>query len=127
MDDLISRQAAIENYQYVCRRTSCKECPLHMKATDMGDTFTDCELELFLHNLPSVQPEPRWIPVEDKGRLPRDGQRVLVTDEDGEIDIAYFIDFTNIDESVEWWAHDYQCHPIAWSETPKPYERSEDE
>ena len=57
MDDLISRQAAIENYQYVCRRTSCKECPLHMKATDMGDRFTDCELELFLHNLPSVHPD----------------------------------------------------------------------
>lgn len=58
MKDSVSRQAAIENYQYVCRLTSCAECPLHMKATDMGDTFTDCELELFLYNLPSAQPEP---------------------------------------------------------------------
>ena len=57
MDDLISRQYAIEHYPYVCRRTNCKECPLHMKATDMGDTFTDCELELFLYNLPPTQPD----------------------------------------------------------------------
>lgn len=56
--DCISRQYAIDHYQHVCRRTSCKECPLHMKATDMGDTFTDCELELFLYNLPSAQSEP---------------------------------------------------------------------
>lgn len=54
MNDLISRQYAIEHYQHVCRRTNCKECPLHIQVTD---TLTDCELELFLHNLPSAQPE----------------------------------------------------------------------
>ena len=54
MSDLISRQYAIKHYQYVCRRTNCKECPLHIQVTD---TLTDCELELFLHNLPSAQPE----------------------------------------------------------------------
>ena len=51
-DDLISRQYAIKHYQHVCRRTNCKECPLHIQVTD---TLTDCELELFLHNLPSAQ------------------------------------------------------------------------
>lgn len=55
MGDLISRQYAIEHYQHVCRRTSCKECPLHIQVTN---TLTDCELELFLHNLPSAEPEP---------------------------------------------------------------------
>lgn len=54
-EDAVSRQYAIEHYQHVCRRTNCKECPLHIQVTD---TLTDCELELFLHNLPSVQPEP---------------------------------------------------------------------
>lgn len=52
--DCVSRQYAIEHYQHVCRRTACKECPLHIQVTD---TLTDCELELFLHNLPSAQPE----------------------------------------------------------------------
>lgn len=67
-----------------------------------------------------------WIPVEENGRLPRSGQKVLIKDEYGEIDIAYFIDVSNIDESAEWWSHGYQCHPIAWSELQKPYERSEE-
>lgn len=52
--DCVSRQYAIEHYQHVCRRTACKECPLHIQVTD---TLTDCELELFLRNLPSAQPE----------------------------------------------------------------------
>ena len=51
MADYIDRQYAIEHYQHVCRRTNCKECPLHIQVTD---TLTDCELELFLHNLPSA-------------------------------------------------------------------------
>lgn len=54
MADYIDRQIAIEHYQYVCRRTNCKECPLHIQVTD---TLTDCELELFIHNLPSAQPQ----------------------------------------------------------------------
>lgn len=76
--------------------------------------------------LPPAQPEPRWIPVDGKERLPKEGQRVLVTDEDGEIDIAHIIDYSDIGEGIEWWAHDYKCYPIAWSELPKPYERSEE-
>ena len=59
MADYIDRQYAIEHYQHVCRRTKCKECPLHIQVTD---TLTDCELELFLHNLPSADAveEPEW-------------------------------------------------------------------
>ena len=55
MADYIDRQYAIEHYQHVCRRTNCKECPLHIQVTD---TLTDCELELFLHNLPSADVQP---------------------------------------------------------------------
>lgn len=55
MDDYIDRQMAIEHYQHVCRRTNCKECPLHIQVTD---TLTDCELELFLHKLPSADVQP---------------------------------------------------------------------
>ena len=66
-EDAVSRQYAIEHYQHVCRRTSCKECPLHIQVTG---TLTDCELELFLHNLPSAQIERKkgkWI--KNEGRF----------------------------------------------------------
>ena len=79
--DLISRQYAIANYQHVCRRTSCKECPLHICDESRG--FTDCELELFLHNVPSAQSETNcseipnnWIPCSE--RLPENNRQVLV-------------------------------------------------
>lgn len=119
MDDLISRQEAIDALDGEIEIIGKANAKAVLKYTQMVSDR--------IKALPPEQPEPRWIPVEDKERLPRDGQRVLVTDEDGEIEIAYYIDFSSIDESAEWWAHDYQCHPIAWREPPKPYERSEDE
>jgi len=117
MDDLISRQKAIDALDGEIEVTGKANAKAVLKYTRMVSDR--------IKALPSAHPEPRWIPVTE--RLPRDGQRVLVTDEDGGIDIAYFIDYSSIDESVEWWSHDYQCHPIAWSELPTAYERSEDE
>jgi len=118
-DDTISRQAAIDA---ICKHGT----ELERRGITVLSVANHKQATVdLLESLPSVQPEQRWIPVTE--RLPRDGQRVLVTDEDGGIDIAYFIDYSSIDESVEWWSHDYQFHPIAWSELPTAYERSEDE
>lgn len=115
MSDLIDRQYALEHYQYVCRRTSCKECPMHTKSTDVLDTFTDCELELFLYDLPSVQPEPRWIPIDD--RLPTQEGEYLVCDHNERVFIAKF--WTAFGE---WGYKDI----IAWQETPEPYREETD-
>lgn len=53
MSDLISRQAAIANYQRVCVTVKCGDCPFRIEDGE----FTDCRLERFLHELPSTQPE----------------------------------------------------------------------
>ena len=73
MNDLISRQAAIDALDAVCdrvcqytkkqRSVMCGACPL-------GSAFDAIE------DLPSAQPEQRWIPVSEK--LPEDLQQVLV-------------------------------------------------
>lgn len=59
MDDLISRQAAIREYQEVCKGIKCGECPLLIKVnTEKGShLITDCKLEAFLHDLPYAQPD----------------------------------------------------------------------
>ena len=53
MVDLISRQAAIANYQHVCITVKCGDCPFRIEDGE----FTDCRLERFLHQLPSAEPE----------------------------------------------------------------------
>ena len=60
MIDVIDRKYALKNYQDVCQNISCHECPFHTKSKSFGtglDEFSDCELERFLLNLPSVQIE----------------------------------------------------------------------
>ena len=117
-DDTISRQATIDEWK--------NDFKGYVNELDIPrDDYNG--IMAYIDEMPSARAEPRWIPVEDKERLPRDGQRVLITDEDGEIEVACIVDYSDIGEDIEWWSHDYPCHPIAWSELPKPYERSEDE
>lgn len=70
MNDLISRQAAIE---YFMTNTNWHD--------EDGYEIHDAEdkralLESYFDGIPSAQPEPRWIPVSE--RLPEDLQQVLV-------------------------------------------------
>ena len=74
MSDLISRQAALTGYQKVCYGIKCIECPLRLK---VGERLSDCRLEAFIRELPSAQPEQRWIPCSK--RLPEDLEEVNVT------------------------------------------------
>lgn len=69
-NDYISRQAAIREYQEVCKGIKCGECPFLIKVnTEKGShLITDCKLEAFLHDLPSVQPKRKtgkWILVKE--------------------------------------------------------------
>lgn len=69
--DLVSRQAAIREYQEVCSGISCGECPFLIKVnTEKGShLITDCKLEAFLHNLPSAQPKTgKWILSDNQSR-----------------------------------------------------------
>ena len=74
--DAISRQAAIREYQEVCKGIKCGECPFLIKVnTEKGShLITDCKLEAFLHDLPSAQPDlssysdKLWRNAYDRGR-----------------------------------------------------------
>ena len=78
-NDYISRQVAIREYQEVCKGIKCGECPFLIKVnTEKGShLITDCKLEAFLHDLPSVQPEPceDAAKSEDKKKLSWLGKR----------------------------------------------------
>ena len=65
MDDLISRQAAIDALDK------------RFDSIPMEQTTEILLLRKDLRNLPSAQPEQRWIPCSE--RLPEDGQRCIVT------------------------------------------------
>lgn len=111
MDDTIYRQAAIDAAWF-----------LH---PDDRDAIRDT-----LKDLPSAQPEMRWIPVTE--RLPEAGIRYQVTFESGEVGYAdfrnkiFFYDGSakeNVWEIERYYEDDGEV--IAWMSLPKRYERSE--
>lgn len=124
MDDLISRQAAIREYQEVCKGIKCDECPFLIKvnAEKGSHLITDCKLEAFLHDLPSAQPEQRWIPVTE--RLPLYGQDVLAvrTYWDGEkcqeVLMAH-IAVWDEETGEKWWNATNITHWMPLPESPK--------
>lgn len=139
-NDLISRQAAITNYQRVCREIACNDCPFLIHVTD---TLTDCRLERFLHDLPSAQPKPQWIPCSE--RLP---ERII--DDDVETVQEFFVTVKERWPGEEWkyhtdiaeypgdyiddvwqtfndWREGQEVHVIAWMPLPPSYKGDEDE
>lgn len=102
MDDLISRQAAID---VVSDLYWMDERLLKFKK-EIDATFDK------INNLPSAQPEPQWIPVSE--RLPEYGTQVLAIHKDGDYELNHVID----EEDGEWFLNGV----IAWMPLPEPYE-----
>ena len=87
MSDLIDRQAAIELVKDVCDAIM-SGCKRHYDS-EVGDEVYDDTLEVdailkcnkgirnALRDMPSAQPERKWIPVSE--RLPEDGTDIFVT------------------------------------------------
>ena len=77
-------------------------------------------LEQIIDEQPTIEPEQRWIPCSE--RLPEDDIKVLVTDEDGYIYIAYY-DYNewSDDPKIEWWTGEFRIYPIAWMPLPEPW------
>ncbi len=72
-------------------------------------------------------PEPQWIPISE--RLPKEDEDVLITDEDGDVYIAYYDrnDWTwSEDPKIEWYTGDFRADPVAWMPLPKAYEGEEE-
>ena len=114
MDDLISRQAAIE----VCKGIYNNK----LLSADGNIGAQMCADKIFC--LPSVQPEQRWIPCSV--RLPEDDTEVLV-----------YLFENNKSPYIAWlsdgrWYTEYfeverEDEPVAWMPLPEPYQGGEQE
>lgn len=110
MEDLISRQAAIDDIKAVY---------------EWHDTVTEDRILDHLYRLPSAQSEQRWIPCNE--RLPETVD-VLCCDIRGEICIAYpYADKeSNTGHSAESDLV-YMIDCIAWMPLPEPYKERREE
>jgi len=127
MDDLISRQAAID--------AICGEC----QGNCIPCEHYPCGEIKALEQLPSVQPEQRWVPIkwhnctdEDREKygfsndivavfdceMPDDDQPILVTTSHGYVnqDVCYIDDGYSLDSGWDW-IDDIK----AWMPLPEPY------
>ena len=95
-DDCVSRQAVLDKAWDVLYEGE------YIQVVDVGD----------IQELPSVTPTQRWIPVSE--RLPKEGQRVFVTQIVDERTIVYCTRFP-FEKTKEKYI-------TAWMPLPKPYE-----
>lgn len=114
-EDCISRQAVNILVDELARAISDERCCMsrgRSTASIMQDIL----------DLPSVQPQTEWIPVNEK--LPKNGyQEVLISLEWG-IDIGRYSDG---EWHSEWINHYDDGNVLAWQPLPKPYHREVDE
>lgn len=105
MNDLISRQAAVDAINHICPVDTEYDCAL----------LDRVDVRYVLSDLPSAQPEQRWIPVSERlpdGRL---NKSYLVQDKDGRLAVGTYMNWG-------WMFGHYMNDPVAWMPLPKPYE-----
>ena len=62
-----------------------------------------------------------WIPCSDE-KLPQEYENVLVTDENGEVLMAYYIQDMSEDMSIDWYdVQGWVIKPTAWMSLPTPF------
>lgn len=116
MDDLISRQAAIDAFTGI----------LQVPDIETGNRVRDF-LEVIVGRIkaiPSAQPEQRWIPVSE--RLPKEGERVLATvnfDDPFVCEIDYWEDARKAESDMEQM--NFMESITAWMPMPDPYKEEE--
>ena len=104
MDDLISRQAAIESFMY----------------DDDGTPWSMDDIVYRLEQFPSAQPEQRWIPCSE--RLPEKEGRYLVTcSRWGAWEVDWNIWHNKPNPSWFW-----EESVTAWMPLPEPYKEDEE-
>ncbi len=100
MDDLISRQAAID---------ALRDAENHAFNSFYQGLV---KAHKIIADMPSAQPEPQWIPCSE--RLPEKPNMYTVTDSKG--DVVRFV-FTSTESSRKYW----QRCAKAWMPLPEPY------
>ena len=112
MADLIDRQAALEALDKQFAKT-LKDFGYEsfQEAEGKGAWFCDgiTEAMCVIMDLPSAQPEQRWIPCSE--RLPEEGTEVLTYNHDDDYAINHIID------GEEWFFDG----AVAWMPLPEPY------
>jgi hypothetical protein len=105
-----------------------------LKATELKKFDWIIDAREKISNLPSVTPQPRWIPISE--RLPEDSQFVLMTirriGEHYNHEPFISVGYISWNQTAWWCAHDGDCksHDVivdAWMPLPKPYEPQESE
>ena len=123
MSDLIDRQAAKEAYcEAFC--TPGSRCPDGL-CREVNEAFDA------IKNLPSAQPEQRWIPCSE--RLPEEGRQVLVYARSVHFALAKYDEMREADGTYEkqWvtfdaWKPFYKIKGvIAWQPLPEPWRGEE--
>lgn len=129
MMDLIERAAAQTELMMKCERyTLARESHGMGHVEWSSDLISVADAMDAIRDLPSVQPEPQWIPVEE--RLPKQDEMVLITiiRKDERYNKIPFISIGYIswNNTVWWCAHDGDCKSanvevLAWMPLPEPY------
>lgn len=79
-------------------------------------------VEDVLKILENMKQEPKWIPVSEK--QPEESDNYLVTNEDGDVEMAYFAHPKDYAISKgEWREIWYEDDVIAWMPLPKSYKK----
>lgn len=123
MNDLISRQAAIDGINNICPVDTEYDCTL----------LDRVDVRCVLSDLPSAQPEQQWIPCGERLPIPNMVYEdvyvyYLVQNEYGDMMVATFVQFT---EGARVWQQMYQDGAImedivAWMPLPGPWRGEED-
>ena len=106
MNDLISRQAAIDAVRQYCEDNLIEDVDYHSNG-----------IEYELSNLPSAQPEPRWIPCSE--RLPENGHYYLWCSDMGNVQSDYY--WNGFENGMK-----YGYNIAAWMPLPKPYKEEQE-
>ena len=127
MDDLISRQEAIE--------AICKACLMtedYHKCDGFPETSTWCDELVVLRAVPSAQSEQQWIPCSKRTPTAKRKTYWICTDTGYQCECRW----TNVnifwtDLTTEWHWHimdiPQYSKVVAWRELPDPWEGEKDE
>ena len=108
MSDLIRREDVDKAIRTICNL--CGE-----EKRNNGVMCGACNLDSFVReydDIPSAEPERRWIPVTEA--LPEERKNVLVTTIDGDIKVSYRSDVT-------YWWNIGRGRVVAWMPLPEPW------
>ena len=123
MDDLISRQAAIDALDAVCDREceySKQQRSVMCGACRLGSAFD------VIDELPSAQPEQQWIPWTS-GRFPEESGTYTVTAYDGATNRVTYAKYQKRLKRWELTGARAYWRVLAWCPPPEPYKEDDNE